>query len=152
MDVSYINPFIIETQHCFSTMMHIEVHPGEPFLKRVPYPTCDISGVIGLSGDAQGSVALSFPHTVAMNLVRTMLDSPDDLSEAELIDGIGEIANIIAGNAKKHLTGFRLSISLPNVIIGKKHVLAGISGAPTIVVPFAGDYGCFVMEISLKTK
>ena len=152
MDVSYINPFIIATRSCFTTMISTEVHPGDPSLKRHPYPTYDISGVIGLSGDAQGSISLSFPLADAENIVKQILNNPPTLSEAEMCDGIGEIVNIIAGNAKQHLTNFNLSISLPNVIIGKKHSLAGQSGSPTIVVPFSGDCGKFAMEVSLKTR
>lgn len=152
MDVSYINPFVIATSACFTTMMSIEIHPEAPGLKRHPYPTYDISGVIGLSGDAQGSISLSFPRTDAENFVKLMLGNPPTLSEDEMVDGIGEIVNIIAGNAKQYLTNFNLSISLPNVIIGKKHTLAGQSGSPTIVVPFSGDCGKFAMEVSLKTR
>ncbi len=152
MDVSYINPFIIATQSCFTTMMSTDVHPGAPSLKSHPYPSYDISSVIGLSGDAQGSISLSFPKGDAENFVKLMLGNPPTLNEEELSDGIGEIVNIIAGNAKQHLTKFNLSISLPNVIIGKKHTLAGQSGSPTIVVPFSGDHGKFTMEVSLKTR
>jgi chemotaxis protein CheX len=152
MDVSYINPFIIATKTCFSTMMSIDIHSENPSLKRHPYPTYDISGVIGLSGNAQGSISLSFPRTDAENFVKMMLSNTPTLSEEEMTDGIGEIVNIIAGNAKQHLTNFDLSISLPNVIIGKRHTLAGQSGSPTIVVPFSSDGGKFAMEVSLKTR
>lgn len=152
MDVSYINPFIIATNACFKTMMSIEIHSGDPSLKRHPYPTYDISGVIGLSGQAQGSISLSFPRPDAENFVKLMLGNPPTLSEEEMADGIGEIVNIIAGNAKQHLTNFNLSISLPNVIIGKKHTLAGQSGSPTIVVPYTSESGKFAMEVSLKTR
>ena len=152
MDVSYINPFIIATESCFTTMVASEIHPGTPSIKGHPYPSYDISGVIGLSGDAQGSISLSFPRADAENFVKLMLDNPPSLSEEEMVDGVGEIVNIIAGNAKQHLTNFNLSISLPNVIIGKKHTLSGQSGSPTIVVPFSGDNGKFAMEVSLKTR
>lgn len=151
MNVSYINPFILATKSCFTTMVATEVHPETPSLKTHPYPTYDISGVIGLSGTAQGSISLSFPRVDAENFVKLMLGGITSLSEDEMVDGIGEIVNIIAGNAKQHLTNFDLSISLPNVIIGKKHTLSGQSGSPTIVVPFSGNNGKFAMEVSLKT-
>ena len=152
MDVSYINPFIIETQHCYKTMMNIDIHPEAPSLKRHPYPMYDISGVIGLSGHAQGAISLSYPQDVAEQTIKKLLGNPETLSEEDMSDGIGEIANIVAGNVKKHLTKFDLSISLPNVIIGKNHSLAGQSGSPTIVVPFTCELGNFIMEVSLKTK
>lgn len=152
MDVSFINPFIIATDNCFTTMMNLQIKPEAPQLKKYPYPTYDISGVIGLSGDAQGAISLSFNHSTAMVFVNKMLGGIGETSEDDMIDGVGEIVNIIAGNAKVHLSKFNLSISLPNVIIGDKHTLAGQSGSPTIVVPFSCEHWQFIMEVSLKTK
>jgi len=84
--------------------------------------------------------------------VKKMLGDISSVSEDDVIDGVGEIVNIIAGNAKAYLTKYDLSISLPNVIIGDNHTLAGQSGSPTIVVPFISGELNFIMEVSLKTK
>ena len=66
MNVSYINPFISATINTFQTMLGIEVKPEKPSLKTSPYPTYDISGIIGLSGTAQGNIAISFPKIIAL--------------------------------------------------------------------------------------
>jgi chemotaxis protein CheX len=152
VDVSYINPFIIATDNCFKKMMNLTVTAEPPQLKRYPYPGYDISAVIGLSGEAQGSISLSFSKDTATEFVKKMLGDVTSISEDDMIDGVGEIVNIIAGNAKAYLTKFNLSISLPNVIIGNSHTLAGQSGSPTIVVPFSCQTNTFIMEVSLKTK
>jgi chemotaxis protein CheX len=152
MDVSYVNPFISATVNVFKTMINTEIMPGKPRLKSIPHPTYDISGIIGLSGNAQGSIAISFPKILALKVVSKMLDSEIKVVGPELTDGIGELANIIAGNAKQGLAQYQLSISLPNVIIGKDHTIASQSGIPTIVVPFVSQLGEFAMEISLRTK
>jgi chemotaxis protein CheX len=80
-----------------------------------------------------------------------MIQAPIHEGDADLIDAIGEIANIIAGFAKRDLSSLNLSISLPNVILSN-HILAGLSGAPTIIVPFSCPLGGFSMEVSLKTN
>ena len=152
MDVNYINPFITATINTFKTMMNIDVKPGNPKLKSSPVPTYDISGIIGLSGSAQGSIAISFPKIIALKIVSKLLGTELKVVGAELADGIGELANIIAGNAKKDLTQFQLSISLPNMIVGNDHTIATQSGVPAIVVPFKCPLGDFAMEVSLKTK
>ncbi len=152
MDVSYINPFIQATIDCFKTMITDQISSLPPSLKRQPFSCYSISGIIGLSGDAQGSISLGFSMPVAVKVVSDMLKTPINETNPDLPDAIGEIANIIAGNAKKELSKFNLSISLPNVIIGKNHTLAGEGGAPTILVPFSSGSGDFMMEISLKTK
>lgn len=151
MDVSYINPFIISTIETFQKMLKTEAKPGQVQLKNETTYTYDVSGVIGLSGEAQGSICLSFPKLIALKVVSALVGSEIKIVGPEVADAIGEIANIIAGNAKQHLTQFNLSISLPKVIMGKDHKIASQRGVPTIVVPFDCSLGNFAMEVSLKT-
>jgi chemotaxis protein CheX len=152
MNVAYVNPFITSTMNTFQTMMNTVVNPGRPVLKKEPFPSYDISGIIGLSGDAQGCIAISFPKVMALKLVSKMLNIEIKVVGPELTDGIGELANIIAGGAKQYLNGLNLSISLPNVVIGKDHTLFSQRNVPTIVVPFSSVLGAYAMEVTLKTK
>ena len=151
MDVKYVNPFIKATITLFRTMLNTEAVPGKPILKQKPYPSFDVSGIIGLSGSAQGSIAISFPKTMALRVVSVMLGTELKIVGPELTDGIGEVANIIAGNAKQDLAGMNLMISLPNVIVGIDHIITGQSSVPAILVPFGSSLGTFAMELSLKT-
>ena len=151
MDVAYINPFVISTIETFKKMLNTEAKPGKVQLKNEETYTYDVSGVIGLSGEAQGSICLSFPKLIALKVVSALVGSEIKIIGPEVADAIGEIANIIAGNAKQHLTQYNLSISLPKVIMGKDHKVASQRGVPTIMVPFDSSIGNFVMEVSLKT-
>lgn len=152
MDVSYINPFVVSTIETFKKMLNSDAKPGQVQLKNDTTYTYDVSGVIGLSGEAQGSICLSFPKLIALKVVSALVGSEIKIIGPEVADAIGEIANIIAGNAKQHLTQFNLSISLPKVIMGKDHKIASQRGIPTIVVPFDCSLGNFAMEVSLKTR
>lgn len=152
MNVTYVNPFIRSTLDTFATMVGVKAVPGKPGVKTVPYPTYDISGIIGLSGDAQGSIAISFPKVMALRVVSKLLGVSIKIIGPEVVDGIGELANIVAGNAKKDLAGMDLSISLPNVVIGKDHIVGGGGGVAIITVPFGTELGDFAMEVSLKTR
>jgi len=152
MNVAYINPFIMSTVTTFETMTKTRPTAGKPTVKTEPFPTYDVSGIIGLSGDAQGSIAISFPKLVALKIVSLMLGTEIKVVGPELTDGVGELANIISGNAKQHFENMNLSISLPNVVIGKDHMLGVQKGAPTIVVPFTSAIGSFSIEVTLKTK
>ena len=151
MDVTYVNPFIKATINVFKTMIGTETKPGKPTLKKEKSPTFDISGIIGLSGQAQGSITLSFPKLVALKIVSNMLDTKIKVVGPEVSDGVGEIVNIVAGNAKQDLARYQLSISLPQVVVGKNHEIARLSGVPALVVPFGSDLGEFAMEVSLKS-
>ena len=152
MDVSYVNPFLKATNETFKTMIGIDVAMEKPIVKTTTEHHYDVSGVIGLSGEAQGTIALSFSKPAALKIVSKMIGMEIKIVGADLTDGIGEIANIVAGYAKQYLTEYKVSISLPNVVIGKSHALAAPSGVPTIVVPFKCELGEFAVEVALKTK
>lgn len=152
MDVSFVNPFITATVETFKTMLAMDLDTGVPALKIDATHTYDISGVIGLSGEAQGIISLSFPKMMALKVVSTLLGSDVKIVGPELTDGIGELANIVAGYAKQGLSEYKLSISLPNVVVGQGHRIATQTGVPTIIVPLKSNLGEFAMEVSLKTK
>jgi chemotaxis protein CheX len=150
MEADWTTAFIKAIDSVFRTMFSIEVKAGSSRPKEEPYPTYDISGIIGLSGRAKGAVAISFPEDVALKIVTAMIGAPVLKVDQEVSDAIGEIANIVAGSAKKQLSHLDLLISLPQVVVGKNHMLSGQSGIPTVVVPFASPIGEFAIEVSLK--
>jgi chemotaxis protein CheX len=151
MDVSYVNPFVMSTIETFKKMLNVECKPGKLALKDHRTLSYDLTGVIGLSGEAQGSICLSFPQEVAFKAVSSLLGVQVTAMNDDVTDGIGELVNIVAGNAKQYLTNYKLSISLPKVIVGKDHSIAAMRDIPTIVVPIVSAMGEFAMEISLKT-
>lgn len=152
MDVSYVNPFLKATNETFKTMVGIDTTMDKPIIKTTAEHHYDVSGVIGLSGEAQGTIALSFAKPTSLKVVSKLLGAEIKIIGAELTDGIGELTNIVAGYAKQYLTEYKVSISLPNVVIGKSHQLAAPSGVPTIIVPFQCELGKFAVEVALKTK
>ncbi len=152
MNVAYVNPFIKATVETFDRMLNMKLDIGTPILKKDASHSFDVSGTIGLSGDAQGMISISFPKTLALKIVSLLLDEEIKIVGDELTDGIGEIANIIAGNTKQYLTQFKLSISLPTVIIGSGHSVVSKSSVPMIVLPIKCPIGSFAMELALQTK
>ncbi len=150
MDPYFPQAFVSSTQNTFETMLKIKLQPGKPQQKAGSFPSYDISGIIGLSGDAIGSVSLSFPKSVALNAVAALLGTEVKTITAEVVDAVGELTNIVAGSAKVLLVPLRLSISLPSVVVGVNHQLAASQGVETVVVPFVSDLGHLALEISLK--
>ncbi len=67
----------------------------------------------------------------------------------DFADAVGELANMIAGGAKRHL-GNLASITVPSVVIGSGHVIARLTDVPCIVIPCQTDAGSFAVEVSIK--
>lgn len=147
----HINPFIVSSMETFSKMVACEAKPGKPMLKKDSRLDYDISGIIGLSGKIIGSMAMSFPEPTAIAVCnKFMAAGYADLHE-DILDAVGELVNIVAGNAKKGLAEFDIEISLPNVIVGHNHRIIEPKGALAFVVPFSTPYGGFHMAVSLKS-
>ncbi|MEQ8215974.1 MAG: chemotaxis protein CheX, partial [Smithellaceae bacterium] len=60
MNVQFINPFLEGTVSVLKSMAFVEPRSGKPYLKVDNLAKGDISGIIGLTGSAAGSLALSF--------------------------------------------------------------------------------------------
>jgi chemotaxis protein CheX len=152
MDASYINPFITSTAETFSKMLNVQVELGSPQVKKDATYSYEISGIIGLTGDADGVIALNFPIIVALKIVSKLLYTEFPEVNLMVADGIGEIANIIAGNAKQYFNHKALKLSLPYVGRGVGGKIVMGKGIEDIVVPLNSDLGEFALEIALRIR
>jgi chemotaxis protein CheX len=152
MDVRFINPFIAAINNVFKTMLNTGVTIGKPMLKNAVLESADVSGVIGLSGDVQGCVVLSFPRLVARKVAPTFASTDLDIGHPDFADAIGELANMVAGNAKKDFTGYKVSISLPSVITGAGHSVSQSKASPFLIIPCETAMGPFNVEVALLTN
>ncbi|MFQ5489213.1 MAG: chemotaxis protein CheX [Phycisphaerae bacterium] len=152
MDVRYINPFIAAIKNVFSTMVNTQVAVGKPMLRPDQIKSADVSGVIGLSGDVTGAVVLSFPLDVACKVASKFAGVELHSDHPDFTDAIGELANMIAGNAKKDFTGLSVSISLPSVICGHGHVVTQSVAAPQLMIPCNTDIGSFYVEVAMVVE
>lgn len=94
---------------------------GEPATIRAAYlaqatlPRFDYTGLITLSGQFRGCVYFSASSLMAARLLLALREP--DTGNANLLDIVGEVANTIAGNARKYF-GAGLEISTPLTIHG----------------------------------
>lgn len=151
MDPAFIAPFIASVQNVFSTMMQLNVTVGDPSIKTDPAPSYDVSGVIGMSGEIVGSVVLSFTRESAAAIVSLFSGSKLEPSDPDFADAIGELVNMVSGNAKGQFPGNKkVSISCPTVIVGRDHHVARQKDTPCVVIPCATDCGELVIEIAIR--
>jgi chemotaxis protein CheX len=149
VDVRLINPFIGSIAAVFRTMVHVDVTIGKPHLVVEPGTRSDVSGVIGFSGQASGCVVLSFPMDVACRVTSCFAGAPLNEKHPDFADAVGELANMVAGNAKKDFEGMDISISLPSVIVGADHLVSKSQTCPRLVIPVESSLGSFDVEVSM---
>jgi len=133
----------------FKTMLSTELVISKPFLKEKDAPNADASAVIGFSGDASGSVVLSFPMATAVKSASTFSGTQITPEHEDFADALGELANMVAGQAKAQFDGLNISTSLPSVIVGQKHTVSKSQHQPTLVLPCDSALGRFSVEAAM---
>lgn len=149
MDVKFVNAFVGSIQNVFKTMLDADVKIGKLSVQEARSESAEVSGIIGISGEVQGSVILSFQLDVACKIASQFAGTELQVDSPDFSDAIGELANMVAGNAKKDFTGYDANISLPSVVIGKGHTVSKPTAFPMLVFPCETSLGNFNVEVSL---
>ena len=123
MKAEFINPFVCAAVDVFSTMLDCDLTRGKLSINASFQPAHDISGIIGLSGKASGTVVVSLDRNVAITATERMLGQRPEAIDNDVIDAVGEMTNMIAGKAKAGLEHLAMTLALPTVITGKNHVI-----------------------------
>jgi chemotaxis protein CheX len=139
MDVKYINPFVVATRTVFKTMLDIDVSITKPMLKSDKITAGDVTGIMALAGDKRGNICIGFQEKGVLYVYKKLMCDERDSMAPEVVDAIGEITNIISGQARKELenAGVNLKAGIPTVIVGKGIQLHFISEAPMVSLPFS---------------
>ena len=90
-----------------------------------------ITGIIGVHGDVSGFVTVNMAEKVAMSTVSGLLQEPIESLTSQVIDGVGEMTNIISGGIKMGLSGSDWGFShvtVPSVIVGQSYQIAYVGG------------------------
>ena len=151
MDVKYINPFLNAVQNVFETMIKVPYTLGRPKIKKDDASSFEVSGIIGISGEVTGCVVVSFPTAIALQLASSLLGEELTEVDGDCTDAIGEIANMVAGDAKKDFPKGDTTISVPSVVIGN-HRIAFPKGVPIVSIPCKTEMGDFAIDVAIKVQ
>lgn len=150
-----VEPFMKAVIKVFETMINVTATKRDVFIKDKYSLFGDVSGVIGLSGETEGVVALTFPKKLGYHLVSKMVHCDEsDLVIEDVHDGIGEIVNMVTGAAKGILaeSGYKFSISVPTIITGYGHQLAHPRDEPVFVLLFEVEKQPFAVQLCISSK
>jgi len=152
MDANLINPFIEATLHVLETMASTRAEAGKPYLKKDQVARGDVSGVIGMTGETRGTISISFAEASILPIVSNMLGEEMKEMNEEIKDAVGEVTNMISGQARKRLDeqGRSLKAAIPTVIMGKDHSITHMTTYPIIAIPFSTDNGKFTIEVCFE--
>lgn len=153
MKIEYVNPFISGAISTFETMCGVTpIREGELELKKEGFVSADdLIGVIGLTGGLKGAVLMTMQTEVGLKLVSAFLMEEITDTNADLMDGFGEILNIIAGAAAAKLEGYNVKLAIPTVVTGQGQQIHSKQNSPWVVIPMKfPEWGPFKIEVSME--
>jgi len=137
----YIQAFVNGSKEVFRDLCNTEIKAGRAFFvtKYEFEKSWDVSGIIGLSGEVKGVVAISFKESTALKLAKNLTGIEYIFIDNNVTDVIGEIANIITGNVKNIFEKkYRVKISIPSIFKGNSHaVIWSTTNTRIISIPFS---------------
>ncbi|MBF0293293.1 MAG: chemotaxis protein CheX [Nitrospinae bacterium] len=153
MKSEYINPFLSATVNVLSTMAMVKPEPGKPYVKQDKKCVGDISGIIGLTGASKGAIVLSFSTGAVCKIVGSMLGETYTEINSDIKDAVGELTNMISGDARRRLAeiGAVFEAGIPTIITGSGHEVESVTKGAVIAMPFTVDGHVFVVEASFDS-
>ncbi len=152
MNVELAKPFIKAAVDVLSMMAMVTPRPGKPYVKKNSNAVGDVTGIVGITGDMNGTISITFTKNCAVTIVKNMLG--DDIQDIvqDVQDAVGEIVNMVSGQARAGLVeqGLNFSGSTPSVIMGDNHTISHISSATIMAIPFSTDAGDFTIEFCFE--
>ncbi|MCX8118311.1 MAG: chemotaxis protein CheX [Desulfobacterota bacterium] len=152
MKAELINPFLEATISVLKTMAGIQPTPGKPYIKKGTTATGDISGIVGITGETQGSICITFSRECILLILSQMLGENVYEINDQVKDAVGELTNMISGDSRRRLEelGHHFQGAIPSVISGPGHEIRHVTKGPILSIPFKTHGGPFTVEVCFK--
>ncbi len=110
-----------------------------------------LCGLIHLTGTHEALLGISGDRAVIAGLISRIVGLPaEELEEEDLLDGIGELANMIGGGMKsKTNLPLPANLSSPLAIIGEPGTILWKTNRPTHLFTFQVEEGVFQVHASV---
>jgi CheY-specific phosphatase CheX len=136
-----INALIASVESCLQ-MCDLKVRVAGVTKIPIQLPNTPVTGLIGLNGKCTGFISASMPERVATLAVSGLLMEEHKTINAQVVDGVAEMTNVIAGGLKTKLSNTPWmigNITIPSVILGSHYDISYSKGIEYCGVTFEVD-------------
>lgn len=153
MNVEYINPFVLASFSVLESLFGKAPVKGQLAMQPATFTSQQCNVVCGVTGEAQGQVIYGMSLTTADKIASSMLGQTIKSFDQLAASAIGEMGNMISGNAMQHLSeaGWICDITPPTIIRGSNVQISTMS-IPAIVIPLTLDQGQMFVTIGLQGR
>lgn len=153
LNAEYINPFLEAASIVFKSILNIMLRRGKLAVKDNTKPSMEIAIIIGIEGGIKGQVVYSMDFDMIRKIADVLMPGiSDEQLKEEYADIIGEIANMITGNAMNLLstTNKVIDITTPAVVNVKDVGNEQFISQTTIGIMLYGSIGQLELNIALS--
>lgn len=149
------------TKVLFETMIMLDLKFVDASLTTGAFCKSEVASFVSFMGKYHGLVGVFCTRKFACQIASGMLMSEFSEFTTEIIDAIGEVSNMIAGNVKTKITADygEMMLSIPMVVISGEPTSAAVAGSlpiscfvkdPWLVTNFISGNESFVIGLLLK--
>lgn len=155
VNAKHVNPFIEAAMKVVNQVTGIEVRRGHLSYKQRMEPSFGVSIIIGIYGFLVGQVVYSLDGKLAERMVDQLLNGKSPQEKKVLfVDTLGELANMITGNATALLNQSRdyaLNITTPAIATGE-NLSINLIPKPALVLGLYTQYGPIEINIAVEEQ
>jgi chemotaxis protein CheX len=152
INAEYVNPFLEAASAVFKSVLNVDLKRGKLIIKDHPQPSQDVAIIIGITGNINGEVVYSMGFPMVQKIAEILSPglTPAQI-DVEYKDIIGELANMITGNAMNLFaySGKTIDITTPTVVSGKDFTITFVKQT-TLGINLYSPYGQLEMNVALK--
>lgn len=153
MKSEYINAFYKATIDVFHLMLDVEIERGDLSLVEGMISSKDANVVLGVTGDLKGSILFGLPKEMTLKMIKIMCSMEMSEIDSFVSSALGEMANIIGGNALTILNSnnYVCDIVPPQIFIGE-YKSYSMANKKALLLPILTSIGNFDIHIFLEEE
>ncbi len=151
MHAELFNVFIVAASEVLTSELGIHIKRGPLSLQRETYVTDEVTVLISLVGDVWGMAFYGMSFSTAIAILSRILGQEFNNFDELAQSGIGELGNVITGQASTKLAelGLTAQVSVPTLIVGKDTDISTLD-IDRLVVPLETELGTIRLDLALR--
>ncbi len=151
----FVEPIYNSTINIFANFLDISLKEKSITMRNPLTPKFEVTAFLHFnSHDLEGQVVLNMTEKLALSIYKQLVNEEITELNEDVKDAVGEILNMITGNAKEEFcqSGLHYQMSTPFVVIGRDQFIKTIGDIPFISSMYWTSAGFFELSFSLYTK
>ena len=152
MRAEYIRPFLAAAVEVLKTDFGVDrVERGELRIETSYYTTQEVTAIIGMTGEIEGTAMFGTNKTTARRMVEAVTGTLPPVFDELAESAFAEFGNVVCGRASMlyEKQGWQCTISPPTVVIGRGAIISN-GGIQRLVVPLETPLGEVQLAVALR--